>query len=800
MKWLRRILILTLFILICIPVMLFSLPFLNDYQKKGTLSLPGLTGNVTVHRDRKGMAYVYARNIDDLMLVQGFVTAQDRLFQMQLTRMFAQGRISELAGQAALDLDIRMRTLGIHHMAQKQAAMLSPGTAARFQKYVDGINAFIDTCPKDIHLEFKLAGIQPDKWDIADSLSIVYYLGFSTSANLDTEMIAQMLVETLGYEKALELMPLNFNPDDGEDTGAIPLPSKDRVSPLLSGIRELAAYTKDRKLRAGSNNWAVAPALSASGSAILAGDPHLDPRVLPGVWYPIGLITPDIRAVGAHIPGIPGMAIGRTRNFAIAMTNNYGDMQDLYIERIDPDTPDHYLEGERSIPFITRREILKIKDKGMPNGFKTKEITIRSTRRGPVITGAVPGLSTRRPVSFRFAPNESMTPDIGLVDIIAARDIRELTNLIQKTPMACLNWVFADTKGNIGRRTSGKIPIRTRGDGTFPLPVKDAADNWQGWIPQDRMPRALNPDRNWVGTCNHKVITGEYPYYYSSYFAASYRYRRLKQLMAAPGKKSAQDFRRFQRDTKNMLAETVAPVMAEALLGHPDTRGLGKILADWDHRDDPDKSAPAVFQATWTSFANAVFEDDLGETQAARMLGSWYFWQERLQQAVLIGTFDFFDDTRTPGKTETMTDLFRTAGLEAKAVLTKKLGNDPKKWQWGDVHTLDLVNPLARKGPVKNLLGSGPLPMGGSGETLYRGWYDYDAPFGVTHCAALRMVVDFADNDKISAVIPGGVAGRTFHPNQKDQVKAFMSGRQIYWWFSDRAIKDHTKSTLLLVP
>lgn len=798
MKWLRRLFIALMVLVVCAAGLLFSLPHFNDYQTKGTLSIPGLTQDVAVKRDAKGMAYVYAQNPDDLFLAQGFVTAQDRLFQMQLNRMLAQGRISELAGEAARDLDIRMRTLGLHRLAKKQAAMLTPAVAGQFQKYVDGINAFIDTCPKDIHLEFKLAGIKPDHWEIADSLSIVYYMGYATAANLDTELIAQMLINTLGYEKALQIMPINLNPDDPDDTGILRFPDKGRITDLGPNIRVLFAYKGDRKIRGGSNNWAVAPALSAANAPILAGDPHLDPRILPGVWYPIGLITPEIRAVGAHVAGIPGMAIGRTRHLALAMTNNYGDMQDLYIEQPDPDNPDNYLEGDQSIPFIRFTETLKIKDKKAPNGFRTEEILIRATKRGPVVTHVLPGLTTRKPVSLRFAPAESMVPDIGLLGIITAKDSRELAGLIEKVPMICMNWVFADTKGNIGHKASGWIPIRNQGDGTVPLPVKDGIDNWVGWIPQDRMPGSMNPVKHWVGTCNHKVVPADYPFYYSSYFAASYRYQRLRELMARPGKRTAEHMWQFQRDTKNMMAAAVAPVMAEILQGYKDTAFLGDILSDWDYMDDPDKAAPAVFQTLYPLFARHVFEDELGEENALMMLNSWYFWEERLQRMVFRGASAFFDDIRTGDQTETMADLFHRAGREAVSVLTQRLGPDPGKWQWGSVHTLDLVNPLVRKGPLKNLLGSGPLPMGGSGETLYRGWYAYDNPFGITHCAALRMVADFADSDRILAVLPGGVTGRTFHSHQKDQVDAYMAGEKVYWWFSDEAINAHTRSTLLL--
>ncbi len=800
MKWFRSFVILTLFLTVCIASLFFYLPFSNNFKQKGELNIPGLSNRVTIQRDANGMAYIKAQHLEDALFAQGFVTAQDRLFQMQLTRLFAQGRICELAGDAAKNIDIRMRTVGLHRMAIKQADILNDKSKKYFQSYVDGINAFIDVCPDDIHLEFKLAGLSPEKWEVADSLTLLYYMGYSTAANLNSEIVSQMLLETLGFERASQIMPININADDPYDTGEIQLPPKENLSLSMDNIRNLMAYTSDRKLRAGSNNWAVSPAISASGKAILSGDPHLDPRILPGVWYPVGIFTPEIRAVGVNIPGIPGMPVGRTDYIAISATNSYGDMLDLYIETIDPKNPDNYLEGKKSIPFIQIKETLKIKDKEAPEGFRSEPLTIRTTKRGPVVSNIFKDLKTTKLISLRFAPAESMEPAIGILDVLTVKNSDDLVKVLKQTPMLCNKRVFADSQGNIGYQVSGKIPIRHNGDGIFPHRVKDSNDNWTGWIPADEMPGEMNPEKNWVGTCNHKTIKSDYPYYYSSYFAPSYRYRRLKELMDSSDKKDVNDLWEYQRDTKNLLAQSISPVMAKILQKHDDTKTMGDILSNWDFKDDPEKAAPAISQTTYKLFAKLVFEDDLGTEKAMIMLNNWYFWQERLERMVLNGNSSWFDNMETIDEKETLEDLFHLAALNAKAFLVPKLGNDPKKWQWGKIHTLELVNPIRRKGPGKTWLGSGPMPMGGSGETIYRGLYNYDKPFEVTHCASLRMVVDFSDREKVAAVLPGGVSGRTFNTHQKDQVEAFMSGEKMYWWFSDKAIDEHTKSKLILKP
>ena len=293
MKWFKRLLGLLLIMIVgvIIAALMVINPFgaspFNRYTKSGSLVLPVLKEPVTVHRDEKGMPFIYAANLEDLFLAQGFVTAQDRLFQMELTKLFASGRISELAGEEAKDLDIRMRTLGFHRNATKHITLLNEKTRMYFQKYVDGVNAFIENRPQEHHLEFKLAGIQPSKWSSADSLTILYYMGWNSAANIRSEIIAQMLVEKLGPVKAAEIFPLNINPDDDLQTSAA------RLKPLFAATRlgaaldkKLLAHLGAGSLQMGSNNWAVDGKFSSGGKPILANDPHLEATLLPGPWYP----------------------------------------------------------------------------------------------------------------------------------------------------------------------------------------------------------------------------------------------------------------------------------------------------------------------------------------------------------------------------------------------------------------------------------------------------------------------------------------------------------------------------------
>ena len=773
----------------------------NSYREEGTISMAGLQQPVKIVRDEKGMPYIYADDLSDAFQAMGFVTAQDRLFQMELTRMVAAGRISELVGEKALPLDRRMRTIGIYRLADRHARLLHEDATVLLRKYVDGVNAFVEGHPEDHHLEFKLSGIQPTPWTLTDVLSIMYYMSWSTSANVKTEIITQMLIDRLGPDKAEALFPLNVNPD--EDAGPPPAQTPSPNCPLAIDLRadgDLLGFLDDNPLTVGSNNWAVSPAMSPGAKPILANDPHLDARILPGPWYPCGLMTPELRIVGVHIPGLPAMPIFRNDAVAVGITNAYADVQDLYVETLDPADAGRYLEGNDAIPFEVIEETLRYKDDAAPEGFSEEKLEIRLTKRGPVISDVFSQLETDRVLSLRWASAESMAATSEFTRTMQAKSAAAFREALRQWTTIQLNFVFADRQGNIGWHVSGMLPNRPRGGGTVPYVVRDSRDNWSGWIPFEDMPQASNPEKGWVGTCNHKTVGADYPYYYSSYFASSYRYRRLKALLTDRSEITVDEHWQFQRDTRNVMAEALVPIMAPVLAAHDDTRAMGAVLSEWNLQDDANLVAPTIFHAVYGRWAAEVFQDELGETLTASMLSTWYFWQERFQRMVEQGQSSWFDDIGTTDSRETMQDILYRAAREAHGELASRFSEDMRQWQWGKAHTIEFVSPIRRNGFGKGLLGGGKHALAGSGETLLRGQYDFKQPFDISFSSALRMVADLNDPDKVLAVIPGGVSGRVFHPHAKDQIDAFISGEKQYWWFSEEEIKAHTQSELILRP
>lgn len=771
----------------CCSVYMFSR--VNKIQRKGEISLSVLKAPVTIMRDGKGVPYIYAESLADGITAQGFVTAQDRLHQLEIIRLMSLGRFAELTGQKSVGQDRFFRALGLPRNARKHAKMLNQESRQFIQWYVNGINAYITQMQKEHPVELKLDNLTVEPWTIEDVLSFLYLMGFTSAGNFNSELMALKLSKKLGVADTMGLLPITVGPDGRISSAEFDKTAKEcaELKALLSS--DIFAYNDswDRSLMIGSNNWVVAPKLTKNKAAILAGDPHLTSNRLPCTWYPTAIITPEYRMVGTTIPGAPGFYTLRTNYIAIGLTNSYIDCQDIYVETIDPKNPKNYLEGKKSIPFTIIQETIKVRDEKEPTGYKELEYPVMLTKRGPVFFK-----TSKEAWTVRWSPLETMTPSLSMYDVIRAKSVNDLKRALKKETIMMFNRTFVDNKGNIGWHTTGRIPIRSQKSSAYPQTVKGSKDNWVGWIPFNKMPNSYNPRRGWIGNANNRTVDSGYPYYLSSQFASHYRFARMKELLSSAQETTPDDHWGYQWDTKNMLAVNIAPVFAKVLSSFDDTKKLGETLAQWDFHDDKDKSAPAIFQIIMTKTAYLTYKDELGETFVRQMLDDWYFWQVRFERMIVRGKSKWFDIKDTK-EVETMNDIIHQAGLEA----LDQYGDDP---EWGDIHKVAFPNSRISEGCLKSRGDGGTYSMSGSGETLYRGKYHFNEPFNAYYFASMRMVVDMADNDKVLAVLPGGTSGRISDPHYKDQVKAFMSGEKLYWWFSDEMIKEHAESTLTLTP
>ncbi|MEL7518979.1 MAG: penicillin acylase family protein [Pseudomonadota bacterium] len=801
---LRVVLGLVALVSVSVGAIWLALPSLNDRQVSGEIEIAGLSAPVRVLRDANAVPYIFAETLDDALRAQGFVAGQDRLFQLEIAKRAATGRLAAVLGagpdDAILNLDREARTIGFHRIAARQEAILSDGSRAAMVAYLAGLNAYVQNHADTYPMEFSLAGFEPEPWTTAELLAVAYFLGWGSAANFDGELIAQQVIDAVGEEKFAEIAPIVTNPDEPEGAEQSAASTANRWNERSA---KLAAWTSKgwrEQGHGGSNNWAMSGAKAGQTAAVVTNDPHLDSRSLPGPWHPVGLITPDFRVVGVSA-GLPGVTIGRNERIAFGVTNAYADAVDLYVETLDPDNLENYLEGDVSIPFERISETVMVKDESAEDGMRAVPHEVSATKRGPLITDHSDHGTGERHLSVRWASAEYMDGDLGLDGLMLATSVEEALTAIERTRIVSLNFVVGDVTGRVARRASGVAPIRLRGDGMAPFPVTDGVDNWGGRIPAGDMPGETDPEHGWTGTANHMTATQDFPYIYTTYASPPYRYRRMQELFAT-ATVSAEDAWAAQYDITNVYARDLAPIIAEALVDaeSEDLRALGEELAGWDHRDDASTLAPTLFQETARQLARLTFEDELGEQATDAYLSNWYVWQNRFEVLVKEGTSPWFDDTRT-NEVEGLSALVRRAGAAAIERLEEAYGADRSNWTWGKVHTISFQGPLRQSGLAGDLTGNRTVAMSGSGETLLRALYLYDDPFGSKWFASLRMTADLSDPEKVRAILPGGVVGRSFNPHLNDQTDGWLNAETpSYWWFSDEAIEANAKNTLTLKP
>ncbi len=767
----------------------------------GELSLPGLKDKVRVLRDGHGIPYIFAANTPDLIRAQGFVTAQDRIFQMEGFRAIATGRLAESVGESGLANDRQIRLLGLRRNAERHAKLLSPEARDFLNWYAEGINAYLAGQAGDLPVELKLAGFTPRPWTLDDMVTMQHFVNWSQAANFKAELTMQKLIDKFGADKAgNELAPVNVNPDRklqpvivGSAEGATRLGLDD--GHLLA---EFGAGAPLAPLAVGSNNWAIGKTRSASGQAVLVNDPHLDARMLPGIWHPIGLFTPEIQAVGAALPAVPGIGVGRTAHVAFGVTNAYGDSQDLFIEKAAPGRPDHYLDGDQVRPFQVIEEVIRIKDKDAPGGMREERMKIRATVRGPIITGPIFGYEGETLLSLRMASAELPRGGLGFDQLLTARNVAEVDRAAQAIDVTYFNYVFVDKAGGIGHRATGRVPVRASRQGSRPKAV-GTDDDWRGFIPPDQMPGTLSPARDWVGTANHDTRPDGYAFDYSSYFAPSYRYRRMSEVLDQGKGMGTQDQLKLMLDIDNLQSRRLLPILVKALQADAASAEFARILAGWDGREDQTLAAPLIYHRLYEQLAYETFVDEMGDTLARSYLEQWYLWQERFDELVKTPDSPWFDDIRTPQK-ETLPDLVKRAAATVRSELEARHGSNAAAWRWGDAHRIQFFSPLRRSGPGRDLFGFPEKPMNGSGETLMRALTPFLGDFQVQFFASMRLVADMGDDEKIQSVVSGGVVDRQFHRHQKDQLPAWSEGQLLTWWFAPKQVEAHAVHRQELLP
>jgi penicillin G amidase len=754
-------------------------------QVAGEIEVEGLEAPVVIVRDRFAIPHIEAGSLLDATFALGFVHAQDRLFQMEFRRRLGAGRLAEIVGPAALPSDRFMRTLGLYRLAEASLAHLDPGTLAWLQAYADGINAFLASRTGPLPPEFLILGhVEVEPWRPADSLVWLRLMALDLGVNYRDELLRARLARRLSDEQIADIWP---SYPDGAPTTLV------EVARALPWDELAAALPPAPPGGIGSNAWVVAGSRTSTGAPLLANDPHLGLRA-PGVWYLTHLRAPEIELVGASMAGVPGIVLGHNGTIAWGFTNTGADVQDLFVERLDPEDPARYLLPGGTAAFERREEIVRIK------GAPPLTLAIRQTRHGPVISDLIPdagGLfGSEHVVALAWtALAEDDRAAQALLRIGLARNWRQFVEATRDLGAPMQNILYADTSGQIGFIAPGRVPLRRNGDGRWPVPGWTGAHDWDGRVPFEALPRAVDPPGAILFNANNRVVPEDYPYLLTADWEAPYRARRLGQLLGA-GPFALQDFAAIQADELSLLAQDLLPMMLTAEPGGPGAADAMARLGAWDRVMRADAAEPLLFAAWYRELSRLIYADELGDTFEG-------FWGVRPQfmHRILTARQVWCDDART-GRIETCEEL-ATAALEAALVdLSRRFGADPAAWRWGEAHPATMDHPLFEREVVLDRLFNIRVESGGDSVTVNVGHFrpaDRRRPFASTHAAGYRAIYDLADLNRSSFVAATGQSGNPLSPHYRDLTDLWASGRSVAIERSPNSYREESIGELRLV-
>ncbi len=798
----------------------------------GEVRLNGLQGPVEIKRDAHGIPQIYADDPADLFFAQGYVQAQDRFFEMDFRRHVTAGRLSELIGKEGLDTDTFVRTLGWRRVAEQEYEDLGANTRSLLQAYSRGVNSYIDgKSGSELSLEYAVLELvgpsrRPEPWTPVDSVAWIKAMSWDLRSNMTDEIDRTLASRQMSVDDVEELYPdppkghhpivtdrnrsvfgKKFQKDPCQEPAAAlpdcPLPTVSRSAAASLGTARDAAQALPALLGTsggiGSNSWVVDGEHSTTGKPILANDPHLAPS-MPGIWYQVGLHCRELTDTcpydvsGFSFAGMPGVVVGHNRRIAWGLSTMYADVTDLYLERVDGDTYEY--KGKR-LPLETRRETIKVAD------GRARTITVRSTRHGPILSGVsddVDDVGDGSAVALQWTASTPRPTITAVFALDKAHDWKQFRSAAERFTVPSQNLVYADVDGNIGYQAPGAIPIRSRGDGRWPVPGWDGKHEWKGYVPFDELPNELNPGSGFVVTANNQVVGGQYKHLLGADTAAGYRSERIRELLTSKGRLSVRDMSRFQMDTYNTNAERLVPYLLDIPLDTKFARQGQDTLRGWDLRQPADSSAAAYFSVVWRNLLELTFHDELPRDQWPDGGERWF----NVMRTILDKpNSHWWDNLATPTLVERRDDILRDAMIRARDELTMIRSRDISGWEWGQLHRLTLVNPTLGEsgvGLVERLFNRGPVQVGGGSGLVDATAWDAAEGYGVTAVPSMRMVVDMANLDRSRWIQLSGNSGHAFHEHYDDQLPLWATGRTLPWAFGGRAVTKSTVDTLTLRP
>lgn len=723
----------------------------------GERSVPGLREGVEVLRDTWGVAYISAANLDDLWFAQGWVTASERCFQLELALRAATGRLSELFADATLPMDRFMRTIGLHRAGAVIAAGYDDASRSMMASFRAGVRAWLAAMPSPAP-EYVLLGSMPElPDDEASWAAATAYLAWGLSGNWEAELLRAMIAERIGWEAAGDLLPRT----DAED-GAL-------AAAALNGA--LLDGAPRRSPGQGSNNWVVSGERSSSGKPLLANDPHLLAQQ-PGAWLEIHLRAPGYEARGVAVPFLPGVLIGTTAHHAWGTTNVTGDTQDLYLERLSDDGTAALFEDAWH-PLTVHREAIAVR------GRKAPEILeVRETRHGPILEAYLVGVLDPEVVehglgetyALRWVGAERSLPPSSTVAVARATSFEEFRDAVRAVECPGQNFVYADADGTIGYQCTGAYPVRRAGDGTAPVPGWTSEYDWDGFVPFEELPWSKDPERGYLATANQRIHNDAYPHLIGNDFHTAYRARRIVELLEGERLHSVETFAAMQRDTVSIPARELLPGLLEMTPVGAANAGALELLEGWDADLRAGSAAAAVFEVWMSRIARRVVEPRLG----TELFAHYYAWREAFNCRVLPAILSepesrwWGDDGRQ--------EIVRAALDDALQEVEARLGPDRSRWRWGALHRVRFASPLARVPAVTELFTAAVVELGGDEQTVAQSGCDAREGYPAAVVQSWRQVIDLADPDRSLGVMPTGQSGNPASPHWSDQAPLWAAG------------------------
>jgi penicillin G amidase len=692
------------------------------------INAPGLSAPVSVERNRFAVPTITANTKEDLFFAWGYVNAQDRIFQMEFTRRVGQGRIAEFAGEEALSKDIFLRGVGFEERAKAYAESLDPRSRELYQRYVDGINHYLNLNGR--HLYMKLLGMEKERWEISDSVVVGLMLNWSLAYNLKHELLYHRIINKVGMEKGNAL--LSFTPPDTPTIIDDVIASRMNENGLAALAKRLDWLLGSRSA---SNSWAIAPAMTAHGGAIFSSDMQVHQSKLPNDFYLIRVRAGDFEVTGAQVVGLPFIASGYNRNCAWGLTNQGADMVDLFRENIDWDRKTYRYKGE-DIPLAEKQFQFAIKGKDPV----TRSIYYAGGK--PVLTEVFKDLGFD--VSLDWTGFDALEFQ-GFFLMNAATNYEAFMAGARQVRMSPQNLTYADSAGNIAFRVIGSLPLRVEGTGNLIGDGENTRRNWVGNVPDDAYPLLKNPARGFIISANNLNVK-DYPYALNGTYAPGYRYENIARMLRRRSDIDVDYLMQVQTDTRTVLARKVADIIRQHVKLDPQEANLRKahaMVLAWDGDNTVDSPAAAIHNTFYVRFAFNTFADELGDDLAAEYIGERYISMERFFDMVDRGDA-FFNDVNTPG-VESVSDIATRAFRETCELLEKHFKNaDPERWKWGEIHAIRFDHVLGESTLFRPLVNYGPFHFEGDSETNNRAKFSEVAPpFTADLASAPRIIVRF---------------------------------------------------------